>query len=752
MMDEITGRADESSSKAPEYRDRLVDLYGDFDLETAEGSDTLGAWFLGPLAENQELFGQLLNRALESHCKDRKSFYPGDPAYVTPEIKNSQEYKNSVEVLSEETEKLLNALRGSVPFFSYRYQSHMNWDVTLPAIVGYFAGMLYNPNNVAAEASPVTTLLEKAVGDDLCRMLGYDILAETTPRPWGHITCDGSVANIEALWSARNLKYYPIAVAAALEHEPALAKARNLTVTLADGVTSKRISRLTPWELLNLTVDDALALPSRIVEDYGVPVEALAAINEHSLQKLGYEKFAREHLGGDIGEPAVFAPITMHYSWPKAAALLGIGQHNLIPIEVDLDARAKASHLRSWLDTCETEQRPVLMAVAVLGNTEQSSVDPLAKMIAMRREYQRRNFSYVIHADAAWGGYFASIKRESAIPAAAGQIRFTPDLSMSPYVNEQYNALGETDSITIDPHKAGYIPYPAGGLCYRNKAQRNLVAFSPPYVAHDEEVDTSVGFYGVEGSKPGAAAAGVYLSHRVIAPDQRGYGRILGQTLFNSKRLYAQVVTMAQPDDPFIVVPCQRLPAEKKHPGDKVAIHNDLRYIRDEIIGATNEEIYAKLDDPKQRKFCVFFRDLGSDQVIIAYAFNFYADEKKTRLNTSIAKMNKLNSRVFATLSMAPADSITPPNGKPVPPMIVTGSTFDPRVYKDEYMGRLRARLGVEDDPSQSIDYIISTTMDPWVTDTAEGNFIPKVVEVLRQTVIDEVKRIWREDAIAAQP
>jgi hypothetical protein len=33
---------------------------------------------------------------------------------------------------------------------------------------------------------------------------------------WGHITCDGTVANIESLWAARNLKYYPLAIQAAL--------------------------------------------------------------------------------------------------------------------------------------------------------------------------------------------------------------------------------------------------------------------------------------------------------------------------------------------------------------------------------------------------------------------------------------------------------------------------------------------------------------------------------------------------------
>ena len=36
----------------------------------------------------------------------------------------------------------------------------MNWDTSLPANVGYIAGLLYNQNNVASEGGPATTLME----------------------------------------------------------------------------------------------------------------------------------------------------------------------------------------------------------------------------------------------------------------------------------------------------------------------------------------------------------------------------------------------------------------------------------------------------------------------------------------------------------------------------------------------------------------------------------------------------------------
>jgi glutamate/tyrosine decarboxylase-like PLP-dependent enzyme len=181
---------------------------------------------------------------------------------------------------------------------------------------------------------------------------------------------------------------------------------------------------------------------------------------------------------------------------------------------VDLDARLAAQHLRSELDRCLQAQPPVLMVV--LGSTEQSAVDPLAQVVAMREEYRKAGLEFVIHVDAAWGGYFASLLREPA--AEPGQASFSPVedapvLHMSEYVTAQYRALPEADSITIDPHKAGYIPYPAGGLCYRNSCLRNLVTFLAPEVYHGGQIDASMGLFGIEGSKPGAAAARLIVKY-----------------------------------------------------------------------------------------------------------------------------------------------------------------------------------------------------------------------------------------------
>src|SRR6185312_6540198 len=65
-------------------------------------------------------------------------------------------YENAVSTLTQELMGLLAELKRGVPFFSGRYRAHMLSEQTIAAQVGFFATMLYNPNNVSVEASPVT--------------------------------------------------------------------------------------------------------------------------------------------------------------------------------------------------------------------------------------------------------------------------------------------------------------------------------------------------------------------------------------------------------------------------------------------------------------------------------------------------------------------------------------------------------------------------------------------------------------------
>lgn len=702
-------------------------------IPSLEGTGTraLEAWFLGPKAENADELERFVVEAIRDQAFWRRNFHPSDPTHITEEMKRSPEYLEAMNSLTEGYQSLLAFLKKSVPFFSMRYQGHMNWDLTIPGILGYFAALLYNPNNVAFEGSTATTILEILVGDDLCKMLGYTIPDEAeiekgAIRPWGHITCDGTVANIEAIWSARNLKFYPLALQAALKEDPALSKAKAITVPLPTG-KSLPLIELDTWSILNLKADDILALPTRITNEYQISRDIVtASLAQYSLQSLGIQEFSQRFLSQIEKSPVFFVPGTKHYSFPKAAAILGIGASNMIDVPVDKEARMDIAALKELLEKCLAEKRPVYTVVAVMGSTEESAIDSIKDVLALRDEFRLRGLEFTVHGDAAWGGYHISVIRDDfdmPEPLATFAPSPPPAVPLKQYVVEQFQALGHADSITVDPHKSGYIPYPAGALCYRNSAMRDLVTFSAPVVFHGE-AEPTVGIYGIEGSKPGAAAAAVYLSHRVIRPSKSGYGKIIGQALFSCRKLYARLLCMARPEDPFIIVPVPRLPAEV----DGSDIEQQTEFIRNRIVGKTNQEVV------NDREAMKLLAEIGPDENILAYAFNFKA--ASGTLNTDLDQTNRLNKALYNKLSIDPGDDIYGYK------LIVSTTDLNAAQYGETFIDDYKRRLGVEKSTGTSVTVLRSVVMDPWVTETTKGSFLDILENEFRKAVTESLEEI----------
>jgi len=696
------------------------------------------AWFLGPNAENAETLLKLVKTAVTQHAKAREDFQPNDPDFVDETERRSKPYIATSNELVTRLEKMMHELRGSIPLASYRNQSHMYWDITLPGAAGYLAGMLYNQNNVAVEASPVTTAFEISVARDLQRMLGFTIPPKgdtAAIAPWGHITCDGSVANIESMWAARNLKFHATAIARAIAREADLKAARDITVRLPTG-ERERLLALSDWSLLNLGVDEALALQARVVEDFGIDAGRLKAVLEAvNVQALGLLEFYRTHFGiHEMLPPVVLAPATAHYSWQKAAALLGIGIGAVHPVPVDQDGRMSVVALRKMLAGYLAKGQPVVQVVAVMGSTAESAVDPLTDILAVRQEFREQGMEFAIHADAAWGGYFASLLREPRKkPKAKVTDIFTkePSVQMSDYVRRELGALPGADSVTLDPHKSGFIPYPAGALCYRNAQMPQLIALESPVVFHDGKA-ASVGVYGIEGSKPGAAAAAVHLSHKAIPTDRSGYGQLLGRCIFNAKRFYAALVTMPTAKDPFIVIPFNRLPAEAAgEPAPVIQAQIDL--IRKTIVGFENDQLMEKLKPGTD--LLTLFQKLGADLTVTNYAFNFRTAEG---LNNDPHLMNKLNDTIFHHCSVeTQAAGVLPDKD-----LFLTAAAFSPASFGDEFVARFAERAGVVPEKGLAMRNLISTMQNPWVTQTSRGNFLEKLMKVLHGVVTQSVAEV----------
>lgn len=697
------------------------------------GAETLEALFLGTHGGNALLLYDLLERALNGHVQFRKNYFPSDPDYLDSTVQTSPGFLNTMQLLITEHDKLITQLQQSGTFFSMRTIGHMLWDTTMPGILGYFAALLYNQNNVAAEASPVTTLLEMEVGNELCKLLGYNVhpigaapnsIPQNLITGWGHITCDGSVANLEGLWMARNLKFYAVSVRAALQNEALFQNIRDFKVTLLDG-SQAVLATLDDWTTLNLPNDEVLALADNISKQYNLNATDVGnAIANYTVQNVGYHDMLTKYVPSITASPVSMCSGTRHYSWPKNAAILGIGQNNMWNIAVDVNARMDLDQLRYSLGLCLYKKIPLLNVVVILGTTEESQVDPLKDILAIRDEYRKQGLEFAIHCDAAWGGYYKSMLNndDQSNPHFFKSIDNDAmvSLPMSDYVLQQYQVLQFSDSITIDPHKSGYVPYPAGGLCYRNSAMRNLVSFTAPVVYHGG-VDPTVGVYGVEGSKPGAAAAAVYLSHKVIRPNITGYGKLSGECFFNAKRLYAALVCLNIQNLPFFVVPLIPIPAIQQGLSP-AQVQQQYQFIRDRIVNVSNEQLIADAE-----AFSLF-KELGGDQTIVTYLYNYYNNNGSP--NTNMAQVNALNNLVYETFSFKPYENNTENT-----PIVVTSSSWTRAIDGDALINNIRSRLGATTDYDAEINFIISTIMNPWLSNTVSGSFIPQLISIIVENV-----------------
>lgn len=89
-------------------------------------------------------------------------------------------------------------LGDNYPFFHPHYAGQMLKPPHPAAVVGYLTAMLINPNNHALDGGPATARMEREVVARLATMFGYD-------THLGHLTTSGTIANLEALFVAREL-------------------------------------------------------------------------------------------------------------------------------------------------------------------------------------------------------------------------------------------------------------------------------------------------------------------------------------------------------------------------------------------------------------------------------------------------------------------------------------------------------------------------------------------------------------------
>ncbi|KAJ7767800.1 pyridoxal phosphate-dependent transferase [Mycena metata] len=708
----------------------------------------VGAWFLGPKAENSEFLRSALSLIVDQVAKGRREYFKDDKIFIDDEMKSHPEYKAQLGKI-EANLKMLSGLLAthSCPSFSPRYAGHQTFDTTLPAILGYVVGLLYNQNNLSPEIGPLTSWLEYVVGQQLCKMVGYAYnkvysepgLQASVEKPgdrvgWGHITGSGSVANLESMWFvARNLKFYALSLKTAMAPSHPLAfvastfrvRAYELDNTTASmRPTDKLFAHCSPWQLLNLTPDQVLGLAGRLTTEYGVSAAFVEKVMEkYIIQTVGKDALEAEF---KIAPCRYLISATNHYSWPKAAAITGIGSNNLVEIAIDERARMNTTDLDDKLRFCLDNHIAVYAVVAIMGSTEHGAVDPLSAVLALREKYQALGLSFLVHADAAWGGYFATLTIPDPDPAAAAVLtanEFVPALALMEYTKRELGYLRHADSVTVDPHKTGYIPYPAGGLCYRDGRLRFLVTWSSPYLNTDGGGVEAMGVYGVEGSKPGAAACATWLSHRVIGLHANGYGRLLGEAMFTSVKMYSQWATMSLRSSSLVAVPFTKLPAEEDG-RPKWEVEAQRLYIQNNIVNRDNAELMRDAEAMK------LVQRMGSDLMINNFCCNFKIDG---RINRDVGEANRLNRRIYERLSIQKVtDNILER------PVIIFSTVFSQARYGPA-LTSYKSRLGLEGNGDLVTLCNISKTPFP-----TAGNFVKELADEFQRVAEEEIQNCYR--------
>lgn len=461
--------------------------------------------FIGDKSENGSIYLKELNRLVQNHLGWRKNYIPSDIPAIADNDETKKEYQDSLrrqhEVLSELDQRLRP---GTIPWMSAgRYWGQMNSDTLMPSMLAYCYAMLWNSNNVALESSMATSKMEAEVGGDFAKLFDYK-------HGWGHITHDGSMANLEGLWYARQFKSMPLAF---------------------KEVVPDKVKGKSEWELLNMSVEDVLKILATLTPEQINEVKAHSSRSGKNIQKLG--KF--------------IVPYTKHYSWLKALDISGVGLDQMVQIPVKSDFRMDIDKLEATIKDLASKKIPILGVVAVVGTTEEGQVDEVDRIVKFRKEMEKQGIYFYLHVDAAYGGYGrAMFKDENGNFVEYDQLAdllkkhhvFNYPVRISEHVYRGFKAIKDAESVTIDPHKMGYVPYSAGGIAIKYQAMRNVISYFAPYVFEKKTASAPdmLGSYIIGGSKAGATAAAVWAAHRTLPLNVSGYGRLVGSSIETAQR------------------------------------------------------------------------------------------------------------------------------------------------------------------------------------------------------------------------
>ncbi|EAB6030152.1 aminotransferase class V-fold PLP-dependent enzyme [Salmonella enterica] len=199
---------------------------------------------------------------------------------------------------------------------------------------------------------------------------------------------------------------------------------------------------------------------------------------------------------------AVIGSELMHYSFDKAAALLGV---ELYRLPVNQQQMVSVDRIEQQIKECAKEGIAVAAIVAIAGTTDFGSIDPLSEIGELGKRY-----GVHVHIDAAWGGAFIlSCKHKSLL-----------------------EGLEMGDTVTVDGHKQMLMPVGTGMLFFKKPELSRILVHTAPYAVRKTSLDQ--GRFTLEGTRP---ANMLYLHACLNLIGKQGYSELFGTALDNVKAM-----------------------------------------------------------------------------------------------------------------------------------------------------------------------------------------------------------------------
>ncbi|NJQ07297.1 pyridoxal phosphate-dependent decarboxylase family protein [Streptomyces lonarensis] len=207
-----------------------------------------------------------------------------------------------------------------------------------------------------------------------------------------------------------------------------------------------------------------------------------------------------------------------HYTHERMCRLLGVRGH---PVAVDAAGRTDLGALEELLRT-----GAVGTVVATTGTTALGAVDPLHLLLPLARAHGAR-----VHVDAAYGGFHSLLTGVPRVApgdgSGAGGGDGSGGTASGPLVDPApWAALGDCDSVVIDPHKHGLQPYGCGAVLFRDRSTARFFRHDSPYTYFTSR-QPHLGEISLECSRAGAAAAALWLTLRLFPLTPDGLGAVL---------------------------------------------------------------------------------------------------------------------------------------------------------------------------------------------------------------------------------